>query len=308
MKVASLNMENLFLHYPQDQLEEEKKYRPLKDRDKCRSLAQAILEIDADVMALSEVGGEESLASFCEQFLEDKYHHSLIKGNSDRGIELGYLVKKGLPYTFEHLTHRNSEIPLDYKSDDPMLQPPWFMSRDIAELRIVKDGSPELIVLNVHLKSRLDVEGLDNESTMRRRAEVELLVDSFHAIDKKFDHKVPIIITGDFNGYARPNGHPEFERIHSDTDLVDVLEILKLPQDQRASHVYFDRLKTPILDQLDYLFLPPALHKLVIKESSGLYFYKDEDGIPYRRPQYPHEGYALPSDHLPIVVDLDWKP
>jgi endonuclease/exonuclease/phosphatase family metal-dependent hydrolase len=301
-------MENLFLHYPEDQLEEEKKYRPLKDQGKCRSLARAILEIDADVMALSEVGGEESLASFCELYLDDKYHHSLIKGNSDRGIELGYLVKKGLPYTFEHLTHRNSEIPLDYKTDDPMLQPPWFMSRDIAELRILKDGSPKIIILNVHLKSRLDVEGLDNESTMRRRAEVELLIDSYHAIDKKFGGEVPIIITGDFNGYARPQGHPEFERIHSDTKLVDVLEIMKLPKDQRASHVYFDRLKTPIQDQLDYLFLPPVFHSKVIIKSSGLYFYKDEAGIPYRRPQFPHEGYALPSDHLPIVVHLDWKP
>lgn len=300
-------MENLFLHYPADQLEEEKKYRPLKDQDKCRSLAKAILEIDADIMALSEVGGEESLASFCELYLDDKYHHSLIKGNSDRGIELGYLVKKGLPYTFEHLTHRNSEIPLDYKTDDPMLQAPWFMSRDIAELRILKEGAPKLIVLNVHLKSRLDVEGLDNESTMRRRAEVELLVDSYNAIDKKFNSEVPIIITGDFNGYARPKGHPEFERIHSETELVDVLEVMKLPQDQRASHVYFDRLKTPIQDQLDYLFLPPVLQSKVITKSSGLYFYKDEAGIPYRRPQFPHEGYALPSDHLPIVAHLDWK-
>jgi endonuclease/exonuclease/phosphatase family metal-dependent hydrolase len=308
LKVASLNMENLFLHHPPDQLPEEKKYRPLKDHEKCRSLATAILEIDADVMALSEVGGEESLASFTERYLEDTYHHSLIQGNSDRGIELGFLIKKGLPYTFEHLTHRNSEIPLDYKTKDPMLQAPWFMSRDIAELRILKDGEEKLIVLNVHLKSRLDVEGLDNESTMRRRAEVELLVDSFHAIDKKFEHKVPIIITGDFNGYARPGGHPEFERIHSDTNLVDVLEVMKLPQDQRASHVYFDRLKTPIMDQLDYLFIPPTFHSKVIKETSGLYFYKDQDGIPFKRPQYPHEGYALPSDHLPIVVDLDWTP
>lgn len=301
-------MENLFLHQKPDGDAEERRVRPLKDQGKCKSLAVAILEIDADVIALQEVGGEESLATFTERYLEDKYHHSLIQGNSDRGIELGFLVKKGLPYTFEHLTHRNSEIPLDYKSSDPMLQGPWYMSRDIAELRFLKDGEEELIVLNVHLKSRLDVEGLDNESTMRRKAEVDLLIDSFHAIDKKFESKVPIVITGDFNGYARPGGHPEFQRIHDDTNLVDVLEILNLPKDERASHVYFDRLKTPIQDQLDYLFMPPQLHKKVIQKTSGLYFYKDSDGIPYKRPQYPHEGYALPSDHLPIVVDLDWTP
>lgn len=301
-------MENLFLHQNPNGLPEERKVRPLKDLDKCKSLAVAILEIDADVMALQEVGGEESLQTFTDRFLEDKYHCSLIQGNSDRGIELGFIVKKGLPYKFEHLTHRNSEIPLDYKSSDPMLQSPWYMSRDIAELRLVKDGVEQLIVLNVHLKSRLDVEGLDNESTMRRKAEVELLIDSYQAIDKKFDNKVPILITGDFNGYARPNGHPEFKRIHDDTSLVDILEIMNLPQDERASHVYFNRLKSPIQDQLDYMFIPPELHKRVVKESSGLYFYKDADGIPFKRPQYPHEGYALPSDHLPIVVDFKWTP
>lgn len=301
-------MENLFLHHAQDICADEKKYRPLKNQEKCRSLAQAIIEIDADVMALSEVGGEESLATFCERYLENRYHHSLIPGNSDRDIELAFLIKKNLPYTFEHLTHRNSEVPLNYKSSDPMLQGPWFMSRDIAELRILNKGEEKLIVLNVHLKSRLDVEGLDNESTMRRKAEVELLIDSFHAIHRKFDKKVPILITGDFNGYAYPGGHPEFKRIHEDTDLVDILELLNLPKEERASHVYFDRLKNPIQAQLDYLFVPPVFQKLIKKETSGLYFYKDQDGIPYKRPQFPHEGYALPSDHLPIVLDLDWRP
>jgi endonuclease/exonuclease/phosphatase family metal-dependent hydrolase len=301
-------MENLFLHQPETVTDEDRKYRPLKDQEKCRSLAEAILDIDADVMALSEVGGEESLATFNERYLEDKYHHSLIQGNSDRGIELGFLMKKSSPYTFEHLTHRNSEIPLNYRSTDPLLQGPWYMSRDIAELRVLKDGEEKLIILNVHLKSRLDVEGLDNESTMRRKAEVDLLIDSYHAIDKKFDHKVPIMIMGDFNGHARPNGHPEFERIHSDTELVDLLELMKLPLEERASHVYFDKLKTPIHDQLDYLFIQPIFHDKIKAETSGLYYYKDQDGIPYKKPQYPHEGYALPSDHLPIVVDLDWNP
>ncbi len=301
-------MENLFLHHKPGEEEENRKYRPLKSQEKCRSLAEAILDINADVMALSEVGGEESLITFKEKYLEDKYLHSLIQGNSDREIELGFLIKKDTGYSFEHLTHRNSEIPLNYKSDDPMLQGPWFMSRDIAELRLLKDGEEKLIILNVHLKSRLDVEGLDNESTMRRKAEVELLIDTFQAIDKKFDSKVPIMLMGDFNGHARPGGHPEFQRIHDDTELKDVLEVMNLPRDERASHVYFDRLKSPIHDQLDYLFLPTSLQSKVKVETSGLYYYKDQDGIPYKRPQFPHEGYALPSDHLPIVVDLDWKP
>lgn len=301
-------MENLFLHLPPGADAEVRKHRPMKAQEKCRSLAEAILDIDADVMALSEVGGEESLVTFKEKYLNDKYHHSLIQGNSDREIELGFLIKKGTPYTFEHLTHRNSEIPLNYRSEDPMLQGPWYMSRDIAELRLLKDGEEKLIILNVHLKSRLDVEGLDNESTMRRQAEVELLVDTFHAIDKKFAHKVPIFLMGDFNGHARIGGHPEFQRIHDDTYFKDILELMNLPHDERASHVFFNRLKSPIQDQLDYIFVPPVFHGKFKKETSGLYFYKDQDGIPYKRPQYPHEGFALPSDHLPIVVDLDWTP
>ena len=73
MKIGSLNMENLFLHQKPGQDAEERKYRPMKSQEKCRSLAEAILDIDADVMALSEVGGEESLITFNEKYLEDKY-------------------------------------------------------------------------------------------------------------------------------------------------------------------------------------------------------------------------------------------
>src|SRR5689334_1002384 len=104
LRICQLNCENLFLHMDfwkgQDvQSLNEKERQALaapptdnKPRTKIKDLAEAILDINADIFMLNEVGGRKSLDQFNRHFLNSSYQPYLLEGNSDRGIDIGYLV------------------------------------------------------------------------------------------------------------------------------------------------------------------------------------------------------------------------
>src|ERR1035437_3608946 len=116
-KVVQLNADNLFIFL--DDLSErdwrslsEKEWQQLsnatvanKSLVKTLWLADTLLDIDADIVCVNEVGGIESLSNFARLFLGGKYTAHLLEGNSDRGIDIGYLIKKDFPLRAELRTH-----------------------------------------------------------------------------------------------------------------------------------------------------------------------------------------------------------
>src|SRR6185312_5880453 len=103
------------------------------------------LHIDADIVCMNEVGGEESLQNFARFFLGGKYTPFLIEGNSDRGIDVGYLIKTDFPLRPELRTHKNRPIQFLYPHerqgdlfDETSTKPAksHYFSRDCAELRL----------------------------------------------------------------------------------------------------------------------------------------------------------------------------
>src|SRR5690349_12400091 len=106
LRLIEFNVENLFIyldHYQGQDLTKvtEREWRsfsastiPNKPIAHVRELARAIKDLNPDILMLCEVGGTESLANFSKHFLNDEYAPYLIEGNSDRGIDLGYLVKR----------------------------------------------------------------------------------------------------------------------------------------------------------------------------------------------------------------------
>ena len=309
MLFCTFNVENLFLSSAPYTF-------PHKNTDKVKWLAEVIREIDAEVYFLIEVGGEESLKEFNEVYLDNDYIVSLIKGNSSRGIEIGYLIKKGSSYTFEHLTHRNRKLGFLYsheKQENKRLikegkktkHNSHYLSRDIAELRVFGEDkeTPKCIFLGVHLKSKLNDTGHDWLGKERRASELSLLIETYKSLNKKFYGKVPIFLTGDFNGAAAGIDHEdEFKKIYSDTDLLDVSEHLEWTIDQKTTFILYDKHKAPNQMQLDYFFLETKLKHLVDVKETCVYRYKRENLLPL--PQTPYARAALPSDHYPIVIKL----
>lgn len=275
-----------------------------KPLSKLFDLQQLILKRNPDILLLCEVGGLESLQNFNRLFLKSQYHVALIEGNSDRNIDLGFLIRKSLPIYFD--LHSNKSRPISYVSISEPTKPQFF-SRDVAELHLfhkVKEA-PFLILLLTHLKSRLDPERIDPGGSDRRGAELLSLLGIYHEIhDDKFLGKVPMIVAGDFNGEAGPaKPDPEFSLLYQNTELEDICALSGLSEVDRATFYQVGRSRT-LGRQLDYAFLSPKAKSTLQKDSVFVHRYTLPNGLPMDPPRSMAQKMTLPSDHYPLFFTL----
>ncbi len=331
IRIVEFNVENLFVRldlYSGQDLSSvtEKEWRkfstsiyPNKPLEKLRKIASAVRDMDPDILMLCEVGGRESLENFNRLFLDNAYETHLIEGNSDRGIDIGYMVKRELPFTYELISYKDRPIDFLYPHEKLSKETGYGnlrsaqvsshrFSRDVLELRVYESPGelPVLILLLTHLKSQLDRERIDPGGRDRRRAELEKLVEIYREIRGNFDHRVPVMVGGDFNGVAaRIDMDPEFSALYEKTDLLDCLEIAGVPVDERFTFQQLHRTRPGVNRQLDYIFVPTELASRVNKEETWVYRFKDEAGQTQLIPRNLNEKLALPSDHYPVVLTLD---
>jgi endonuclease/exonuclease/phosphatase family metal-dependent hydrolase len=269
-----------------------KRQKPLA---KTWGVAEAILDMAADVLMLSEVGGLDSIANFNRHFLGDRYEVHFVDGNSRRAIDLAFLVRKGLSLTA--VAHSNRDLPVEVLTWEGK-QVAKF-SRDIAELRLHDARGLRLIVLLVHLKSMLTSEK-DYRGRDTRTAEAAALAGHYQKL--RADHPgKPIILGGDFNAGLESQ---ELELFVRSTDLVDFHEVLATPPDDRVTYLYFEHDGTPRPETLDYLLISPDLRTRVDRARSFVYRYKGPYGVVEERPDTMQKRYQLPSDHYPQVLTL----
>lgn len=333
LKFCLINAENLFLLFDQRPLVamedlSEKQWQKLstsvydnKPLHKTLALAKALKEIDADIFMLCEVGGQESLKNFNEYFLNDAYSCCLIEGNSDRNIDVAFLVRKGLPFYFDLLSNKNRPIQFLYPHERQSLQEGYPLkagltqshkfSRDVAELHLFTQDKekPFLILLLTHLKSRLDPERIDPNGFERRRAELRTLVEIYQELEVRRPG-VPVLVAGDMNGFAgRPGTDEEFRWLYEHTDLEDVLEVAQLPAAERATF-YQVRGGSGGADgrQIDFAFLSARLRPFLKAGSAQVYRYKGPHGLPHDTPQSLDAKLLLPSDHYPLIFELTHIP
>ena len=309
MKLCLFNVENFFLFGTPNG---DGFKKPV---DKIEWIARTIKEINADITMMCEVGGLESLDLFNTKYLNSEYETKLLKGNSNRGIEMGYLIKKDFQFQTLHLGHADESIEFNY--DFEIMENKKLpanehhrahkFSRDISELRILKEDKVQMILLLVHLKSKWDRDGVDFNGKERRKAELKALVKTYNRLRAEFNFQVPIVVSGDLNGIAQKGLHePEFDDLYSYTDLEDVLEVIQEPYERRLTFFYFGKENIREACQLDYILLPPELHSLIKKEDSGIYLFRDSHDVALSYPKENYQRYALPSDHYPIVASFDF--
>lgn len=321
LKFCQINAENLFLLFdqplPSNYLKLEKRqWEKLstsiyenKPLNKVISLAQALKDIDADIIMLNEVGGAESLKNFNLYFLDKKYSPILVEGNSDRNIDVGFLIKKNFNFYYDLFSHKNKLLDLIYGHEvlDEGKKPTYKFSRDCAELRLFHSDvqNPFLIILQTHLKSPLDPERIDPGGTIRRTAELKACVEIYNDLRTKYP-EADIMLTGDFNGHAgRHNTDEEFHYLYTHTDLEDVLEISKMTQDQRQTFIQVRSGFRSEGRQIDYCFLSKRLQDKLDKSSVSIYPFKDEYGSPLKKPETLEQKSLLPTDHYPLIFTLE---
>lgn len=289
--------------------------KPLK---KCQDLAKALKEIDADIIMICEVGGLESLKNFNFLFMDEAYSACLIEGNSERNIDVGFLIRKTLPFYFDLQSNKNRSINYLYPHERQSLAHGYPVkngkvtvshkfSRDVAELRMFQTDKekPFLIILMVHLKSRLDPERIDPGGFERRQAEFKTLIEisqELHATHPE----VPVIMAGDFNGNAaRVNTDEEFKDLYSLTTFEDVLEVAKIPAAERATFYQVRNGGRSEGRQIDFAFLSAPLQPLLAANKTRVYRYKDEFGMTIDAPRSLDEKFSLPSDHYPVSFVIE---
>ena len=328
-RTVAFNVENLFVYLDEsaplqiDSLSEGKwqslsrstvPNKPIAD---LRALAKSIHEMQPDILMLSEVGGLESLNNFNRHFLQEKFRVFLLEGNSDRGIDIGYLVRADLPYKYDLISHKNRALDFLYPHerqskatgyDELVKRSTHKFSRDVLELRIFQpeNSRPSLILLLVHLKSPLDKERIDPQGRDRRKAELEKLIGIYEEIDRENHSQVPILIGGDFNGIAAlPSPEAEFSAIYQRTKLQDVLQLVEAPLEQRYTYLQIHGGNVRPR-QIDYIFVSPHLQGQLIRKECLIYRFQDEYGMPMLVPRTMDEKHLLCSDHYPVVATFNW--
>lgn len=293
MKICAWNTENFFVFmdkYKDENIDDltNEQWEKLscstntrnKHLQKVIDSAKVINDIDADIFVLTEMGGKESLNNFNKYFLtEDKYKFSLKAGNSNRGIEIGFLIKKDLELRVE--VYSNKDLVLDNGSK---------FSRNIAELRAYnKENELKFILLGVHLKSKQHGKG-DFEGISQRTK--ELIKLKSHIESLKDELKVPVIVAGDFNCSMFDNELQEFS-----TNLFEFHALKNSDEKESCTYVNFRNGK--VMSQIDFIFSTDEIFDL---DESFTYRFKNEYGDNMGIPDSFEEKRFLPSDHFPLVT------
>lgn len=326
LKMGLFNAENLFLLFDQpipphftklSELQWQKLSSSVyenKPLNKCLEIASLIKENDPDIMMFCEVGGLESLKNFNELFLSSAYSVALVEGNSDRNIDVGFLIKKTDSFFFDLASNKNRPLhylypheTLSLKTGYPVRGTTQFFSRDCVELRLFRSDrqQPFLIILLTHLKSRLDPEKIDPGGVERRTAELRTALDLYKEISSQ-NPETPVVFAGDMNGFAGlPVTDAEFAAIYTETDLQDVLELANISPEKRSTFYQIKNGSKVDGKQIDYCFLPKSLAAHLKTDSAQVYRYKDEFGFSLDTPRSLEHKSRLPSDHYPLFFALE---
>lgn len=326
LKIALYNAENLFLLFDETPSKEWLKFDEVqwqklstsvyenKPLAKCHAIAKIIKDLNPDILMLCEVGGPESLKNFNDLFLDSQYSSYLVEGNSDRHIDIGYLVKKNLNFYCDLQSNKNRQINFMYPHEKESVQKGFPIkmtsnrfSRDVAELHcFVKDrDNPFMIILLAHLKSRLDPDKVDPGGTERRAAELKALIEIYKEHVNRHP-QIPIFVAGDLNGQAhRQATDEEFKELYTTTDLEDVLEIDQVKYEDRATFYQIRNGGKTEGKQIDYCFVSQQFKSLIKPGSAQVYRYKDEFGFALPIPTNLDGKFSLPSDHYLLSFEIE---
>ena len=268
---------------------------PNKSLDSLFHIADLIQLLKVDIIMLVEVGGKESLENFNQYFLNNEFDIQLEESNSDRGIDLGYLIRKDLGVKTKLISHK-----------DKVLSNKKKFARGAFELQIFKDDSLIHINFLCHLKSKLNLRRNDFEGRDQRAAEVNYLVELYQKRSSKYQD-IPITISGDLNGIIyKEETEQELDPLISQTDLKDIFEHMDNPVEQRYTYCYFNRLNQVYPMQLDYFLISNKFVSMIDYKATQVLGFKSPYIDTFKLPSSLQDKNKLPSDHFPIYTVISY--
>jgi len=154
-------------------------------QSKLDAVVNVILEMDADILGLTEVENIGVLRAIAERTGYSYYY--LIEGNDPRGIDIALLSRYQPVY---YRSHRDMVVP--YPGG-----PSYKFSRDCPEVKFIISGREFYLLLN-HLKSMY---GDDPNGEAKRLAQTRGIISIVSEIYENSSGDPAVIILGDFNTY-----------------------------------------------------------------------------------------------------------
>jgi len=262
-----------------------------KDPDDTEEIAERILNMDLDVLAVQEVENIEILKEFNKEQLGGLYPHKvLIEGNDNRFIDVGLLSKLPLGAVTSFQTA--------VEKDPPNRR---VFSRDLLSVEILNESRTRKLftLYNTHLKSHFgdDDPGGKAKNDARRRRQAEAISE---IVAQRMRTNSRYVITGDMND--PPDAEPLAAlRTIEGNQMVDALAN---PQETRPAkaessghdptspawtHRFKPTNQPPEHKLFDHIWLSPALAPAL------------QGAFIDRRTKHGGDG----SDHDPAWVELN---
>ena len=240
------------------------------------ALRAVIKALNADIIALQEMGNRPHLTELCRDLEHDgaAYPHAeLLESPGDPDRHLAILSRR--PFT---VVRKHTDLTFKYFNTTATVK------RGLLEARVATDAG-ELTLFIVHLKSRIAERDDDPEAARRRNSEAEAIRDR---ILKTFpDPSAPgalFLILGDFNDTraSRPL------RAIGQRGKIQIATPLRGGDSRGEIWTYFYS-RQDTYSRFDHILVSPALQKFVQNNSVTIY-----DG----------KNTTTASDHRPVTVRL----
>jgi len=295
MRLATFNCENLFARYKFRQNIDPTKSDGFTtnelafgvfDENEKKITAQAINEVNADVIALQEIESFSVLDHFTSAYLKkmDYKHSILIASHDPRHINVAVLSRYPITSVRTHRDEKNAS------------KKKWLFSRDCLETEVEVDGKNLILYVN-HFKSML----MGREKSKDRRMEqVQRVVEIVESKWKEKDFTGNFAVLGDFNDY--PGEGTSLEPLLQHYGLENVVE--RLPPEEQWTHFYT---KGKEYRQLDYILLSKSLAQLNTGTPVIMRKGMPKRAEKYTGPRFNEVGEDRPkaSDHAPLFMDLN---
>jgi len=264
------------------------------------AMGKAINEMNPDLMAVEEIESLDLLQTFSEDFLRDQYKAVILVGNSNRRVQIGFLIKRDLPLKFE--MHGFHEMESIYQGE---VKESFSRDLPVIIVRRIDNDRPVMAIAGTHYKSKGWDTPEDPQNVIRRKIQVEETVGIMQMIRSRYGRSLPVILAGDFN-----NDLPtatEFDPLFR-YGFRDSLDLHYKKDDWgRVTHAYCVPKQQTNYAQLDgILYNFPNVPGPILMDAD-VYHYKNDAGVEKRTPRNIFERNENPSDHFPIYADFNMR-
>ena len=293
LRIATYNMLNLADHNDDPALNgehDDMQYALTKQRGE--KLAEAIAEIDADVLALQEIESREALTWFRDTYLDGMGYDYIASKDVGyyRGFECAVLSRYPLSEVKTWPDSDLMDLPRPGVGWTPVPEDTSELGYARSPLKVMVDGPDgyKVILIVLHHKS-------GGSYKWHREAEA-IRTNQLIAEMRKQDPAMNMIVLGDFNAAPWDKSY----RLYLENGMIDSLShrTMKIKYDPDA-HEYKTHESNRVLD---YVLLNSAAHRELVLGSPHVYgTLMPPDTYDWRTDPHPN-GYA--ADHYPVVIEL----